>query len=61
VLFRTSSYADFAQSMVPGGNGKVRGFDQIWFGLSVAGSFRKDVVMTAKNSSLFSSRFSDVG
>jgi hypothetical protein len=22
VLFRTSSYADFAQSMVPGGNGR---------------------------------------
>jgi hypothetical protein len=43
--------------MVPAGSGKVRGFDQIRFGLSVASPFRKDVVITAPSSVPFLSRF----
>lgn len=48
VLFRTSSYADFAQSMVPGGNGKVRGvLTKFGSDYQLLARSEKDVVMTA--------------
>jgi hypothetical protein len=48
VLFRTSSYADFAQKMVPGGNGKVRGvLTKFGSDYQLLARSEKDVVMTA--------------
>jgi hypothetical protein len=54
ITFRTSSYANFAQKMVPLAAKGERRFDQIRFGLSVASPFRKDVVITAPSSVPFS-------
>ena len=48
VLFRTSSYANFAQKMVPDGNGKVRGvLTKFGSDYQLLARSEKDVTMTA--------------
>ncbi|MEZ7498335.1 DUF5689 domain-containing protein [Flavobacterium sp. Arc3] len=62
VLFRTSSYADFAQSMVPGGNGKVRGvLTKFGSDYQLLSRSEKDVVMTqTRRAPFFSQDFQSV-
>ncbi|TDE06721.1 DUF5689 domain-containing protein [Flavobacterium hiemivividum] len=62
VLFRTSSYADFAQSMVPGGSGKVRGvLTKFGTDYQLLARSEKDVAMTdARKSPFFAQDFQTV-
>jgi hypothetical protein len=62
VLFRTSSYADFAKSLVPGGSGKVRGvLTKFGTDYQLLARSEKDVTMKeARRTPFFSQDFQTV-